>query len=238
MEPHQEPLITVLIPLYNGIEFLEDAVLSVKRQTFTRWVGIIGVNGHGADDNKIVVKVKTILNKLGLNQIFSVVNMAEANGAVQAINDMVGITKTEYVAHLDADDAWLSKKLEYQMKVVEKYPQTGIVGTWCKYFGDRNSSPNLPGKWLYRNDFSKINPLIHSSVLIRRELAVYSEESFGVYDYDCWVRNMLDNIPIYNIDIVLTLHRIHSKSFFNTSGNQFPELLRQKYNLVHSESDL
>ena len=38
--------VTVVIPLYNGIEFLEECLDSVKTQIFSKWICIIGVNGH------------------------------------------------------------------------------------------------------------------------------------------------------------------------------------------------
>ena len=45
--------VTVLVPLYNGIEFLEECLTSVKGQFFTDWTCIIGVNGHGDDGGDV-----------------------------------------------------------------------------------------------------------------------------------------------------------------------------------------
>ena len=39
-------MISILIPVYNGIEFIDDSVGSVLNQTYTSWELIIGVNGH------------------------------------------------------------------------------------------------------------------------------------------------------------------------------------------------
>jgi glycosyltransferase involved in cell wall biosynthesis len=43
------PSISVLIRLYNGVEYLSDSLKSVLDQTFTDWELLIGVNGHGAN---------------------------------------------------------------------------------------------------------------------------------------------------------------------------------------------
>ena len=42
-------MITILIPIYNGIEYLEESIESVKKQTFKDWELIIGINGHPAN---------------------------------------------------------------------------------------------------------------------------------------------------------------------------------------------
>lgn len=225
------PLITIVIPLYNGIEFLEEALQSVKRQTYNDWVGLIGINGHGQSGEPTFSKAKEVVQLLGLSNRFTVINLPDVKGAANAINHLVGMSTTTYIAHLDADDLWLSKKLEYQMSVFEQDQSIGIVGALCRYFGDSDEYKILPPGLLTIEDFAKFNPLIHSSILIRREHAVYSDE-FVAYDYDCWVRNVKNGTVVFNINNILVLHRIHSKSFYNTSGKQDPELIKKKYGLV------
>lgn len=225
------PQITIVIPLYNGIEFLEEALQSVKRQSYNEWTGIIGINGHGSLGEPVFTKASDIVYNLGLASRILVINLPDVKGAANAINHMVGMSTTPYIAHLDADDLWLSKKLEYQMSVYEQDASIGIVGSMCRYFGDSNDFKILPPGMLTIDDFSSFNPLIHSSILIKREFAVYSDE-FVAYDYDCWVRNIKNDTKIFNINNILVLHRIHSKSFYNTSGKQDPEAIKRKYGLV------
>jgi hypothetical protein len=223
--------VTIAIPLFNGVEFLADALQSVKRQTYGNWEGIIGINGYGISADAIVTRVSQVVQKAGLLNRFRITNLAEAEGAAQAINALVAEATTPFIAHLDADDIWLPKKLEIQMETIMSDPEIGIVGTWCRYFGESTNSPNLPGGLLRKSDFVKMNPLIHSSILIKREIANYTDE-FVTYDYDCWIRNMLDGVKIFNNNSILVLHRIHKSSFFNASNTQKPELVRKKYNLV------
>ena len=225
------PQITIVIPLYNGLEFLEEALQSVKRQTYSDWTGFIGVNGHGQSGEPVLSKASDIVYNLGLSNRIQVINLPDVRGAANAINHMVGMSTTPYIAHLDADDLWLSKKLEYQMSVYEQDQTIGIVGAMCRYFGDSNDFKILPPGMLTIDDFTTFNPLIHSSILIKREFAIYSDE-FVAYDYDCWVRNIKNDTKIFNINNILVLHRIHSKSFYNTSGKQDPEAIKRKYGLV------
>ncbi len=39
-------MISILIPIYNGIEFIDESIHSVINQTFNNWELLIGVNGH------------------------------------------------------------------------------------------------------------------------------------------------------------------------------------------------
>jgi len=230
LDASSNPNITIVIPLYNGVEFLEEALQSIKRQTYQDWKGIIGVNGYGQTGEPVLTKATDLVYNAGLAKRISVINLPDVKGAANAINHMVGQSTTPYIAHIDADDLWLSKKLEYQMSVYEQDPTIGIVGSMCRYFGDSNDFKILTPGMLTVNDFVKSNPLIHSSILIKREFAVYSDE-FVAYDYDCWVRNITNDTKIFNINNILVLHRIHSKSFYNTSGKQDPTAIQRKYGL-------
>jgi len=228
----ENPQITVVIPLFNGVDFLIEALASVKKQTYTDWVGVIGINGHGITGEPVLSKTNALIQSLGMSNQFKAVNLPNVKGAAQAITQVVQeFVNTPYVAHIDCDDMWLPKKLEMQMKVIEKNPDVGIVGTHCRYFGESTAIPKIPDNELYRADFVKMNPLIHSSVLIRTELAMYTDE-FVTYDYDCWVRNLLNGVRLWNVPLLLVLHRIHKTSFYNASNKQEPDLVRQKYRLL------
>lgn len=60
---HQNIGISVIIPLYNGIEFLPQAIASVVNQTHIKWELIIGVNGYPPDSE---VEKKQMKSKICL----------------------------------------------------------------------------------------------------------------------------------------------------------------------------
>jgi len=45
--------VTILTPLFNGIEYFEECYNSILNQTEKGWIWIIGINGHGPDTNLI-----------------------------------------------------------------------------------------------------------------------------------------------------------------------------------------
>ena len=53
-------VVSVIIPLYNGVEYLEECVRSVIAQTFTDWEILIGINGHGYDGGEVATIAREI----------------------------------------------------------------------------------------------------------------------------------------------------------------------------------
>jgi glycosyltransferase involved in cell wall biosynthesis len=220
--------ISVIVPLYNGVEYLETALKSIQAQIYPYWTCVVGVNGHGEDGGLVFTLAKQIIDSLN-DARFSVVNLPHIRGAPQAINWMVRRATTEWIAHLDADDTWHPMKLHCQMNtLLTNNMELDILGTWCEYFGDASGRPAIPPLQIGRDMFERMNPMIHSSILIRKEMAVYTDE-FVCYDYDCWCRNLLKGARFYNVPLALTFHRLYKNSAFNASGQQKPEAVRLKY---------
>lgn len=222
-------MITVIIPLYNGIEFLAEALFSVKAQIFEDWECLIGVNGHGPTGGEVFQKACALVESLQDTR-FITVNLPDVRGAPQAIEMLISLARGEWIAHLDADDKWHPMKLHCQMKSIQEFPQITFCGTWCSYFGDWQGGPHIVGGFVSEGEFRKMNPMVHSSMLFPKEKnrQPFTDE-FVTYDYDCWVRNLQAGHIFYNVPLVLTEHRVYSGSHFNASGLQKPELVRAKY---------
>jgi teichuronic acid biosynthesis glycosyltransferase TuaG len=140
---------------------------------------------------------------------------------------MLKYTKYNWIALLDVDDKWLPKKLESQIKFINNYD---VIGTMCKYFGDSQIIPNLPLQNIVNFNFLLYNPIINSSVLLRKELCWWDKNHDGVEDYDLWLRLWRQNKKFYNIPEIQVLHRIHKQSAFNAQGNNLKvEQLKQKF---------
>jgi hypothetical protein len=222
-------MITVIIPLYNGIEFLTEALLSVKEQVYEEWECLVGVNGHGADGGDVFLLAQRIVAGLADTR-FRVVNLPEVRGAPAAIEALIDLAQGEWIAHLDADDKWHPMKLHCQVKSTMEFPDIDFCGTWCSYFGEWEGGPHIPAGFVATEVFHRMNPMVHSSMLFRKGggRQPFTNE-FVTYDYDCWVRNLLAGRKFYNVPLSLTYHRVYSGSHFNASGLQKPELVRAKY---------
>lgn len=223
-----KPWVSILTPLYNGVEFLEECAMSVCLQncnyetTHFTWEWWIGVNGHG-DGGDVLRRAQEIQYKckesIG-DCVIHVVNLPDVRGKVETLNTLVECTEGEWIAILDCDDTWERDKLLYQRLTIERSPiKLGVVGTLCRYFGDLNiNGPPLPAGLIEYSSVWFGNPIINSSALIRRDLAHW-EDRFGLEDYDMWLR-IAKTERLFNIPKLLVNHRIHAGSAFNGKGKQ------------------
>ena len=61
--------VSILIPLYNGVEFLNEAIISIRNQTYQNWEVIIGINGHPKSSD-VYFQAKLHENKKIIYQFF------------------------------------------------------------------------------------------------------------------------------------------------------------------------
>jgi glycosyltransferase involved in cell wall biosynthesis len=112
-----DPLVSVVIPTYNCGECVEEAIDSVLSQTY-RNQEIIVVNDGSTDDT--ASKLEKYKDRIRL--------VTQANrGLSGARNTGLELSTGEYVAFLDADDRWLSGKLEQQIACFRELDEIEMV---------------------------------------------------------------------------------------------------------------
>ena len=223
----KSPQVSILMPIYNGSEFLPESVSSVIQQTFTDWELLIAINGYDEPENTIYKMVRDYIKAIGDIRI-KVLDYYDCKGKAATLNKMLGECQYPYVAILDVDDIWLPDKLAAQQPFIKK--GYDVVGTKCVYFGEMNNIiPDIPTGNISTFKFLQVNPIINSSVVIRKELAHWEPACF-LEDYDLWLRLWKEQRHFYNCHEVLVKHRIHKASAFNAKGNNNGvEALRLKY---------
>lgn len=209
-----EILITILMPIYNGIEFIEDSVNSVLNQTHTKWELIIGINGH-PQNSYVYNKAKEYEKKNDKIKVYDLYYLPK--GKSYALNEMVRLSSnnSNYVALLDVDDIWYTHKLSMQIEYINSHD---VVGSRCVYFGSKLNDiiPNIPVLNITNYDFKKSNPIINSSSILKKELAYWDTNYTALEDYELWLRLKSQGKKFYNRTEILVKHRIHSDSAFNS----------------------
>jgi teichuronic acid biosynthesis glycosyltransferase TuaG len=220
-------LVSILTPLYNGVEFLEECVDSVVTQTYTDWEMIIAVNGHGEDGGAVATKAREIAAK-DVGGRIRVVVQPKVSGKVASLNVIMGEARGEWICLLDVDDLWLPTKLEEQIAALRGPAKNcAVIGTCCQYFGTMGGKPSIRVGMLNFRDFLQSNEVINSSAMIHRSYCRW-RDGYGMEDYDMWLRITAAGGYIYNVWNVLVKHRIHPASAFNSAGHK-PELLRADF---------
>ena len=112
------PLISIIMPTYNRAGYIEEALDSIKKQTFTDYEII--VVDDGSTDN-----TKEILDKYeGIRCIY-----LEHGGIAGARNTAVKAARGKWIAFLDSDDLWKEDKLQKQVDFLHTHPDCRIVYT-------------------------------------------------------------------------------------------------------------
>jgi len=225
-------LVSILVPIYNGIEYLEECINSVISQTFTNWELLIGINGHGYDGGLTAIIAKLVTAKD--NRITVYVQPPPLKGKSESLNNLVEKTNknTKWICIIDCDDKWEPTKLEKQIHISQSdASDASVIGTFCRYFGDRHQDLILPSGYISEDILESYNPIINSSSFIKKELCYW--ENKDLEDYSLWMDICLKGGKLYNIPEFLTWHRIHQTSAFNNTILSNDDL-RQKYSyLLH-----
>src|SRR3712207_3352824 len=112
------PLISVIIPVYNGEKTIQETIESVLNQTFPSFELIVINDGSHDSTLDIVSSIKDPRIK-----VFSYPNA----GLSASRNRGISVACGEYVSFIDADDLWTPDKLEAQYKALQANPQAAVA---------------------------------------------------------------------------------------------------------------
>ena len=221
--PTDEPFFSILIPLYNGLEFLAETLQSIRAQTFQRFEILIGVNGWPSNSE---VYQKALLFQTATCKVM---DLPACNGKAEALNALVKEARGPWIALCDADDLWVPEKLKIQYDCIHHFPQFDVFGSMAEYFGEMSGNPAIPIGDLSSENFFNGNPLLHSATVLRKSLAEWNGENRILEDYELWIRlRYQKRVKLLNIPYVLMKHRIHKTSHFNNrNAEAVPGLLER-----------
>ena len=108
-------LVSIVMPCYNGEEFIRHSIESVLSQTYACWELIV------CDDSSIDNSREIIQEFAKRDSRIRFIVNSHAKGAAGARNSCIDLAEGRYIAFLDADDLWRPEKLERQLQfMVEK----------------------------------------------------------------------------------------------------------------------
>lgn len=195
------PLVSVIIPVYNGANYLAEAIESALAQTYHP-LEIIVVNDGSTDETAVVAG--QFADKI---RYFSQDN----DGDGKARNKGVQLAESEFLAFLDCDDIWVKNKVEIQINFLSKNPEfDGLFGQVQQFY-----SPELDEitKKRIRCPDTPLPGHIPSSFLIKRE-AFFQVGLFNTdYSHGAWadwyVRAVELGLKIATISDIITYRRLY-----------------------------
>ena len=130
-----DPLVSVAIPVYNGANYMREAIDSVLAQTYPR-VEVLVVNDGSCDGGATEEAARSYSDRV---RYFSKTN----GGVASALNRALAEAKGEYFCWLSHDDMYLPEKVTREMERLLSLPDANAV-VFC-----RHSIMNAEGKHLY-----------------------------------------------------------------------------------------
>ena len=185
------PKISVLMSVYNGEKWLDEAIQSVLQQTFTNFEFII-VNDGSTDDSLEMIFKNSI--KDPRIKVFD----KPKTGLADSLNYGIERCKGDWIARIDADDLCEPHRLSIQYDKAKSYPDLVLIGSGLTQIdenGKRGREINYPDDHLkLTKRLTLLNKgfFPHSSAFIRNKSVIY----LGGYrccfqraqDYDLWLR--------------------------------------------------
>lgn len=246
MSDQTHPLVSVIIPAFQSANTLPRALKSVLLQDYSN-LEIIVVDDHSTDRTKVVLQ-EYFLGDPRIRYIYLNKNC----GPARARNIGVAFSHGEYLAFLDADDAWVPGKLTKQIDFLQKKPEVGIIFTDCTNIrisdNARNKLSRINGDFLQRlilckastnNEFFLLNGpvqeelfrkffILISSVAMKRSVFEiingFDPRRLGTEDVDFFVRlSIHTKISYWNREMVLRYQS--DESISSVSEKWLTELL-------------
>jgi glycosyltransferase involved in cell wall biosynthesis len=216
------PLVSVIIPVRNGKEFIFEAIESVLQQNYKSIEILVIDDGSNDFDYSTLQEEDSRIRVIRL----------PGNGVSCARNVGMNASCGDLIAFLDADDVWLPGKIMAQVSCLQEYPEVGVVfGKFIKW--SRNDSGEFLPAADYVNeaeinsevDFSRsgwiyckllLGLLVGmNTAMIRRNVLLniggFNESMSHGEDYDFWLRCSRVTL-MYSLNHELALYRVHDSS--------------------------
>ena len=215
---NKTPAISLIMSVYNGEDYLREAVESVLNQTFTDWELIV-INDCSTDSTADILadfaardaRVKVYPNEVNLR-------------LPSSLNRALTIAQGKYVARMDADDICLPDRLQKQYAYMEANPDVALAScrfmTWKKGViasggcGGRNDADAIKALLLVTN------PILHPGIIAKAEVIKslgYDKNFTCTEDMELWTRFILAGHKVAIQSEYLMIYRLHEKQITETT---------------------
>ena len=220
------PLISILLPVYNAEKHIKKALNSITNQTYKN-LEIICID-DGSSDNSLQI----IENLAKDDQRLKVYKNEQNLGLIRTLNKAIDLTKGEYIARMDADDVSLPERLEKQLNFLKRN-NLDMVDCQIEYTNEkghifkRNSFVPSTQKALLFYSFFK-TPLLHPTILckskiLKENIYIFDKSIIHCEDYQLWTRLLQKKYSIKKMSEKLYIQLVNADSV----SNKFEHIQKQ-----------
>lgn len=220
------PLVSIVIPVYNGANYMREAIDSALAQTYDN-CEVLVINDGSNDNGETDRIARSYGDKIRY--------FAKANGGVAtALNLGIKEMRGEYFSWLSHDDVYLPEKVEVQVnalaccadKVTLVYSNHRYIDEHGNVIGEAqlHDARDSGGLFCFLYEESSVHGC---SLLIPKQafetVGLFSESLPTTQDYDLWLR-FARSYPYVYENQVLVCSRTHAGQGSLTIGNHFQEI--------------
>ena len=187
----KEPLVSIIMGIYNCAGTLNEAIDCILRQTYTNWELIMC--DDGSSDNTL--EAAQTIQKDNPDRCIIVLQNPENKGLNFTLNKCLAEAKGDFIARMDGDDVCAPERFAEEVAVFEAEPEISIVSTDMEFFDETGVWGKISySEYPQKEDFLHGNAFCHAPCMVRRDafLAVggYTEDKrlLRVEDYHLWVK--------------------------------------------------
>ncbi len=239
---NSDPLVSVLMPVYNTERHIREAIDSILNQTYINFEFVI-INDGSKDESA------SVINSYKDSRIKLITN-SDNKGLIYSLNYGISQCTGKYIVRMDADDISLPERIFEQVKFMEDNPEVGVCG--CDYIQFSKTSEK---RYNALNDHDEIlsfmifnSSVIHPSLIIRGSILQLLNPVFNAgynhsEDYELWSK-LIFKCKFSAVNKVLFKYRIHEGQVTHqhagiqlASANNVRKELLDKLGFVYTEKE-
>jgi len=204
-----QPTVSVIMSVYNGKRFLQEAIDSILAQTFTDFEFLIFDDGSTDGSSDILSAAAARNRRIVLERL-------PHTGLSAALNRGLEKARGRYVARMDADDISLPDRFEKQIRFLDSHPDIALVSGGFELIDEEGRSlktilhPVLPE--IVHHELLEHNFICHPAIMARRDalrsIGGYRAQYLHAEDWDMWLR-LSERYRLANLPDVLIKYRQH-----------------------------
>lgn len=223
---HNAPLVSIIIPVFNGSNYVREAIESALSQTYSNIEVIVvndGSTDNGATEN-IILEYKDKITYI----------KKENGGVSSALNAGIRNMKGEYFSWLSHDDVYMPDKIEKQIETLKKYNVSNAVVKSFTRFIDKNSDHI---DYMKANPYEKVLPWDDAVQYVTRkgingctllipkkvfsEVGLFDERLRYCQDTFMWWQIFLNEYSMIMCDHIGVSSRIHGNQLTRTGSKLY-----------------
>ena len=196
------PLVSIIMPVYNGGRFVGQALESVFKDVY-RPIEVIAVDDGSSDNTAEIIR-----RCENVRYVYQ-----DSEGVASARNKGIAVSHGEIIAFLDCDDIWHTNRLTVTVRFFRQHPDTGYVLAKQMMFVEPGCEvpPWVRPEWLeHPQDASNTGVLAARRTTFDR-VGLFNKE-IGGEDTEWLVRASEAGIPMARLPEVVLYRRIHGEN--------------------------